>query len=214
MITGKATKNDTDIHGVNMDPALTLAPTLPRCRIVYRDIKQENVGFDVRGDVKIFDLGLCKELSPKLKNKDGYGYLLTPRTGAVPYMAPEVAECKPYGCECDVYSFAILVWEILSLKPAYKGYSRREYVDRVVQKEERLVINKQWPPLTRLMIREGWETEPTKRPNMKRAAVLLRGDLNEMTSDPNVKDRTMHMKQRSAHSFRISRGLARRKGGA
>lgn len=56
-------------------------------RLVYRDVKQENIGFDVRGDVKVFDFGLCKGLSPALRAKDKktgapvYGYNLTPRTG-------------------------------------------------------------------------------------------------------------------------------------
>ncbi len=56
-------------------------------RIVYRDIKQENIGFDCRGDVKVFDMGLCKSLNPANRSKDrygrvAYGYLLTPRTGS------------------------------------------------------------------------------------------------------------------------------------
>jgi serine/threonine protein kinase len=77
-------------------------------RLVYRDIKPENIvrffshttanllsldrlimflsnsqGFDVRGDVKMFDFGLCKSLSPQLKVKEGYGYRLTGRAGTV-----------------------------------------------------------------------------------------------------------------------------------
>ncbi|CAB9498375.1 Inhibitor of nuclear factor kappa-B kinase subunit beta [Seminavis robusta] len=56
-------------------------------RLVYRDIKPENIGFDVRGDVKVFDFGLCKDLEPRLKCKDGgYGYKLTGRAGSLPYM--------------------------------------------------------------------------------------------------------------------------------
>lgn len=39
------------------------------------------------GDVKVFDFGLCKNLSPKLKTKDGM-FKLTGRTGSFPYMAP------------------------------------------------------------------------------------------------------------------------------
>ena len=54
--------------------------------LVYRDIRKENIGFDVRGDVKVFDFGLSKCLSPALKARDDrgrevYGYNLTPRTG-------------------------------------------------------------------------------------------------------------------------------------
>ena len=52
-------------------------------RLVYRDIKPENIGFDIRGDVKVFDFGLCKSLSSKLKARgDGYGYRLTGRAGS------------------------------------------------------------------------------------------------------------------------------------
>lgn len=184
-------------------------------KLVYRDIKQENIGFDIRGDVKVFDFGLCKGLSPTLKNaKDASGgYNLTPRTGSVPYMAPEVAECKPYDCKADVFSFSILLWEMLSLRTAYKGYSRREFLERVVRAKERLSLPRSCPPLTKLVIREGWDNEPQRRPDMKRVAALLRGDLNDMTSDPKVRDRTQHLMQRSARSYRMSRDAATRKDG-
>jgi serine/threonine protein kinase len=39
--------------------------------IIYRDIKPENAGFDVRGDIKLFDFGLAKEPLPADKNEDG-----------------------------------------------------------------------------------------------------------------------------------------------
>jgi len=43
------------------------------------------LGFDVRGDVKVFDFGLCKSLSSKLKARDGgYGYRLTGKAGSLP----------------------------------------------------------------------------------------------------------------------------------
>ena len=83
-------------------------------------------------------------------------------------------------------SFAFLVWEMLSLKTAFKGYSRRDYLDRVVRRQERPVINRHLPPFTRSLIKEAWDNDPVKRPSMKRVAVLLRGDLNEMTSESKV----------------------------
>jgi len=178
-------------------------------KLVYRDIKQENIGFDVRGDVKVFDFGLCKGLTPSLRNtKDALGgYNLTPRTGSVPYMAPEVAECKPYDCKADVFSFSILLWEMLSLKAAYKGYSRREFLERVVRGKERLSVNRNWPALTRLIVKEAWDNDPRARPDMKRVAAMLRGDLNDMSTDSKIRDRTQHLRERSAHSFRMARGL-------
>jgi serine/threonine protein kinase len=53
--------------------------------LVYRDIKPENIGFDIRGDVKIFDFGLCKNLAPQLKSQ-GYGYRLTGRARSNEYL--------------------------------------------------------------------------------------------------------------------------------
>jgi len=64
-------------------------------KIIYRDLKPENVGFDIRGDIKIFDFGLAKELTDDLKNDDGT-YKLTEMTGSPRYMAPEVANAEPY----------------------------------------------------------------------------------------------------------------------
>lgn len=112
-----------------------------------------------------------------------------------------------YDDKCDVFSFATLLWEILALKVAYKGYSRREYMERVVQHKERLVIYRQWPALTKLLISEAWEHDPKKRPDMKRMSAMIRGDLNELSNDDMVQNRTSHMRQRSLHSFRGSSRL-------
>jgi len=182
------------------------------CRLVYRDIKQENIGFDVRGDVKLFDFGLAKGLSEKLRatSKVGrpvYGYNLTVRTGSLPYMAPEVALKCPYDTKCDVWSFSILVWEMLMLKPAFKDYTKLEFLRRVVQHKERpkWTAPKKLPPLTKLMVEESWNHDPQQRPDMKRVAAMVRGDLNDLSSDTSVQDRTSHMRDRSSHSQRLQR---------
>lgn len=185
-------------------------------RLVYRDIKPENIGFDFRGDTKIFDFGLCKNLSPALKARDGgYGYRLTGRAGSLPYMAPEVAKMHTYDTKCDCFSFAILLWEMLACRPAFPDYTSLQYMDKVVTEQERLQVSKAWPPLTRLMIPEAWDDDPKKRPDMKRIAILIRGDLNDMTNDDAILHRTKHLAMRSQHSFdedlrRRPEGLARK----
>ena len=118
----------------------------------------------------------------------------------MPYMAPEVAECKNYDTKCDVYSFAILLWELLMLKPAFGGYSATKFVEEVVVKKERLPVPKAWPPLTRLMIPDAWDPDPRKRPDMKRVAIVIRADLNDLSDDESVRRRTQHMDDRSVHS--------------
>ena len=93
-------------------------------RIIHRDLKTENIGFDVRGDIKIFDLGLAKEMT-KLKEGDTT-YAFTGMCGTPRYMAPEVALSKPYNESCDLYSLGLLLWQILNLKKPYDEFKTLE----------------------------------------------------------------------------------------
>lgn len=177
------------------------------CSLVYRDIKPENIGFDIRGDVKLFDFGLCKNLAPQLKSQ-GYGYRLTGRAGSLPYMAPEVALMSTYDTKCDVFSFSILLWEILSLGPAFKELSPTQFMEKVVVSQHREAVPKTWPPLTRLMLPEAWDSDPNVRPDMKRVAILIRGDLNDMTDDVMILNRSQHMIHRTDHSFEFDEQIS------
>ena len=67
--------------------------------IVFRDLKPDNVGFDVETTVKIFDFGLARDLSYVQRSGEMLGFTGTPR-----YMANEIGEGKPYGLKVDVYS--------------------------------------------------------------------------------------------------------------
>lgn len=114
--------------------------------------------------------------------------------------APEVVKMESYDSKCDVFSFAVLLWEILSLKNCCEGYTPAQYVERIVVNGERFPIRTNWPPLTRLMLPEAWDANPRNRPDMKRVAILIRGDLNDLSTDETVLLRTKHMINRSNHS--------------
>lgn len=74
---------------------------------------------------QLFDFGFVKELTKSLYDKDSGQYKLTPHTGSMPYMSPEVLTGKPYGKPSDVFSFGVLLWEMLHHKYAvsYKDSS-------------------------------------------------------------------------------------------
>lgn len=171
-------------------------------RLVYRDLKPENLGFDIRGDLKVLDFGLCKSLEAKDKVENGYK--LSVLTGSIPYMAPEVALKKPYDTNADVYSFAILLWEVMGLKWAFTGFDTREYLVQVCVRNLRLPVQRGWPAMIRVLIQEGWDRHPNKRPTMKRMGTLLRAELKDMSNDLSIVDRTQHMMNRSRHSMRGS----------
>eukprot|EP00545_Synedropsis_sp_CCMP1620_P003133 CAMPEP_0119030954 /NCGR_PEP_ID=MMETSP1176-20130426/41292_1 /TAXON_ID=265551 /ORGANISM="Synedropsis recta cf, Strain CCMP1620" /LENGTH=274 /DNA_ID=CAMNT_0006987335 /DNA_START=163 /DNA_END=987 /DNA_ORIENTATION=+ len=67
--------------------------------IVFRDLKPDNVGFDVYKNIKIFDFGLARDLGCVSRSGEVLGFTGTPR-----YMANEIGEGTRYGLKVDVYS--------------------------------------------------------------------------------------------------------------
>ena len=99
--------------------------------IIHRDLKPANIRFDNQNIIKVLDFGLATKLSPTDKNNDR-NYKLNGGVGTCRYMAPEVAKCKPYNKLADVYSFGILMWQMLSLQVPFQGYNCIEWIKAVV----------------------------------------------------------------------------------
>jgi len=88
-------------------------------KIIHRDVKPPNIGFNIRGDLTLFDFGLSREL-PETETKDSL-WRLTGFVGSPRYMAPEVGLKRKYNAKCDVYSFGVLAWYIMTLQKPYQG---------------------------------------------------------------------------------------------
>ena len=105
--------------------------------IVHRDIKPSNIGFDSRGTVKLFDFGFCRSLPVKSNHSPNQLYKLTARMGTWRYMAPEVARGSKYNCGADVYSFALVLWEMLvGTKPFANLANGSDELKRMLQKTD------------------------------------------------------------------------------
>mmetsp|Transcript_14479 Transcript_14479/g.16855 ORF Transcript_14479/g.16855 Transcript_14479/m.16855 type:complete len:427 (-) Transcript_14479:153-1433(-) len=174
-------------------------------RIIYRDLRPENAGFDVRGDIKLFDFGLCKEIrhdETKAFNPTKV-YKFTSRTGSIPYMAPEIMLCKKYNHKVDTYSFGILLWELFALKIPMKGFNNYDYVEKVCKKGFRPNPNEsKCPVMTQSIMKECWAENSLNRPEFARIATVIRGEMNDMTdeNDGSIRDRTFHLLNRSKNS--------------
>jgi len=146
--------------------------------IIYRDLKPDNIGFDIRGDVKLFDFGLAKELDPSFKSEGcSEMYELSGNTGSLRYMAPEVARSDPYNLSADVYGFGLLLWQICSLELPYDGMNRQEHSDLVVNGNERPEINPGWSTPLRILMKRAWESDPLARPAMDSIYKILRREI-------------------------------------
>merc|ERR1719232_2303056 len=60
---------------------------------------------------------------PKTEAMADDTYQMSGKTGSLRYMAPEVAKEKPYNETVDVYSLAILAWQIFEMDIPFRGYS-------------------------------------------------------------------------------------------
>lgn len=80
-------------------------------KIIHRDIKPENVHIDTAGKVKLMDFGIAKSEGLSLTRA---GFTL----GTPYYMAPEQVLGQQVTTQVDVYSFGVLLYEmIVGLKP-------------------------------------------------------------------------------------------------
>lgn len=93
--------------------------------IIHRDLKPENILLDTGGRAKITDFGLSKAVL-NVGGKGSYldqNYKMTGGTGTWLMMAPEVYRKEHYSLKADVYSFAMIMYEL------YEG--RRPFQERL-----------------------------------------------------------------------------------
>jgi len=146
--------------------------------VIYRDIKPENIGFDSKGVVKLFDFGLAKEVRKEDESPNGT-YKLTPDTGSLRYMAPEVGNKWPYNFLADSYSFGIMLWEVASLNRPFSMYTPNEIRDMVMKWGERPKVNAVWPDRVKKLMTTAWDSSFRKRPTMEEFHVALEIEVAE-----------------------------------
>ena len=130
-----------------------------------------------RGDIKIFDFGLARELRNDLRNPDGT-YRMTEATGSPRYIAPEIANGLPYNQSCDVYSFAILLWQMLSCLEPYGMYTPKKLRQLVyVAPHKRPLMDPDWNDTIKNLLRQMWHPELHDRCSMKQVRDTLREEV-------------------------------------
>ena len=80
-------------------------------------------------------------------------------------MAPECLSDKDYNLKADVYSFSIILWEILTARTPYAFVRRRhQLINYVVEENGRPDIDESWPTSIQGMLESSFDSEIDKRP--------------------------------------------------
>ena len=116
----------------NLKGIISGLDAIHKSKLVHCDLHDGNILCNSLGDNFISDLGLSKPIDyfqNKLNSESVYGI--------IPYMAPEVLRGKPYTPASDIYSFAMIMWELTSLVPPFD-----DMVHNIYTHQGKLVILK------------------------------------------------------------------------
>ncbi|RIB29051.1 kinase-like domain-containing protein [Gigaspora rosea] len=144
--------------------------------LVHRDLHSGNILLNSHKSAYITDLGLL--ITTKSKSDGIFGIL--------PYIAPEVWEKQQYTEASDIYSFGMIMWEILNGKPVpfeetSKLQSKLQYKIQQICDGLRLPIHENTATCYADLIKKCWNAEPEKRPTAKEICNILAEWQNDET---------------------------------
>ncbi|RUS89057.1 hypothetical protein EGW08_003168, partial [Elysia chlorotica] len=130
-------------------------------KVIHRDLKSKN-GMDA---FNICDFGASRFIGGTTKMS---------LAGTFPWMAPEVIQSFPVSESCDVWSFGVVLWEILTKEVPFNGIEGFQVAWIVVEKGERLLIPSECPPSFRKIMEQCWQLDPKLRPSFTQLLVQLK----------------------------------------
>ncbi|XP_073101059.1 uncharacterized protein [Elaeis guineensis] len=128
--------------------------------IIHRDLKSSNLLVDKNWTVKVGDFGLSRlKYETYLTTKTGKG---TPQ-----WMAPEVLRNEPSDEKSDVYSYGVILWELVTEKIPWDNLNSMQVIGAVGFMNQRLELPKDLDSQWGSIIESCWQSEPRLRPSFQ-----------------------------------------------
>eukprot|EP01105_Mastigella_eilhardi_P024591 TRINITY_DN645_c0_g1_i1.p1 TRINITY_DN645_c0_g1~~TRINITY_DN645_c0_g1_i1.p1 ORF type:complete len:1084 (+),score=221.55 TRINITY_DN645_c0_g1_i1:75-3326(+) len=152
--------------------------------VVHRDLKGDNLlmcslDYTLPVTCKLSDFGTTRDIQPSEQ-----GANFTQAIGTPTHMAPEVLEHSSYSKSSDVYSFAVLAYQVLTEKEPYADFESMWAVSKFVVEQKRLEIPADAPAPFSHIITTCWAQDPADRPSFTEVSAFLGGTLSMLTAPP------------------------------
>ena len=153
---------DINFLGMSIQLARGMKHLHEKGGLVHRDLKSPNVMLNSQKQLKIVDFGLT--MAGANRNE------ATAEVGTLRWMAPEVMSHNPYSYSADVYSFAVILWELLTKDVPWRplqieGRLPPMSMFRAVKEDhKRPAIPEGTPWSIHELIVQCWHPDPEKRP--------------------------------------------------
>ncbi len=159
--------------------------------IIHRDLKPANIKLTADERVKVLDFGLARALEDEpvagLDRSPTLSAIATKAgiiLGTAAYMSPEQAKGKPADRRADVWSFGVVLYEMLAGKPLFAGETPSEILAAVIKEEpDWSALPTNTPAALRKLLRRCLTKDPKRR---LQAIGEARIAIEEYAADPNA----------------------------
>ncbi|XVE57132.1 hypothetical protein DITRI_Ditri04bG0066800 [Diplodiscus trichospermus] len=144
--------------------------------ILHRDLKSENLLLGEDMCVKVADFGISC-LESQCGSAKGF-------TGTYRWMAPEMIKEKHHTKKVDVYSFGIVLWELLTALTPFDNMTPEQAAFAVCQKNARPPLPSSCPLAFSHLINRCWSSNPEKRPQFNEIVSILESYAESLEENP------------------------------